>query len=593
MSEKTERTKQWDDVYSIKGGKVKSVGYSKYYGHYIDIEDSDGFIAKYGHFPSQVGKKVGDVVEQGEFLHQMGSTGNSTSKHCHVSVHDKNNKEINPVDYIKDGGSLPTNTRPSGIYGQTYKYIDDNGDKNYYSHEGLDCSGNIYNVFPGWEYGLDAKEILDNYPEIYDETLAERNKMKKEYEREIKKLHNISDKYFLLPGLSDDEIAALKQNYIDSETIKIKNKYESKLEDYKKDQEKQTIAIGESIATQLRKREAQITNYIDSIKQSGSSKSHDEKYNILLRDKPNVFGNHVKVHEFEGSLNSQFRSGAINREYIDLMEENVKYIREKIIKTSEFYDLAISDDENLRKAIVGEISINEYLNFLAEQQRLAEQARIAAEEEARRAAEEAARVAAEEEARQQAETGGATNQPEQNDERDEASGGYDDSDDNRNDSTESPNASGTSNDETNEDQTETTTPISNDETDNESSTTTTTGDEQGSNAGGSSGSTGNNSDENSGDTDVGTSDGQDDREPPMIYIGGGQWVPMDEEPIYTCGLKPQLPEGFYVTRIAGLSSLNAAYEAAFEAGELDRNFFDEVSNLRTVQSVSLFERVES
>ena len=42
--------------------------------------------------------------------------------------------------------------------------------------------------------------------------------------------------------------------------------------------------------------------------------------------------------------------------------------------------------------------------------------------------------------------------------------------------------------------------------------------------------------------------------------------------------------------IAGLSSLNAAYEAAFEAGELDRNFFDVVSNLRMVQSVSLFAR---
>ena len=149
-----------------------------------------------------------------------------------------------------------------------------------------------------------------------------------------------------------------------------------------------------------------------------------------------------------------------------------------------------------------------------------------------------------------------------------------------------------------EEQTETTTPIPNDETGDDTSTSTTTGDEQGSNNTGTSGSSG---DTGGGNTDTGGSgtpgtgggnSGNDNGGTPVAGGGGHHGPELGEAPDMwaTSVGSPKLPDGFYVTRIAGLSSLNAAYEAAFEAGELDRNFFDEVSNLRTVQTVSLFAR---
>lgn len=90
-NEKENRTRQWDDVYSIKGGVVKEVGNASNgnsYGNYVVVQDENGIYSKYGHLDS-VSVKVGDTVVQGEFLGQMGKTGRGVpgpNKHLHVNI---------------------------------------------------------------------------------------------------------------------------------------------------------------------------------------------------------------------------------------------------------------------------------------------------------------------------------------------------------------------------------------------------------------------------------------------------------------------------------------------------------------------------
>lgn len=64
----------------------------------VYIKGSDGFTYWYGHLKrnSLTTKKVGDHVNQGEFLGIVGSSGNSTGPHLHFEIYDTANKLIDP-----------------------------------------------------------------------------------------------------------------------------------------------------------------------------------------------------------------------------------------------------------------------------------------------------------------------------------------------------------------------------------------------------------------------------------------------------------------------------------------------------------------
>lgn len=87
--------------YTIKAsdnGVVKTAGTHATYGNYVVINHKNGFESLYAHL-SRIDVKVGQVLEQGSALGQMGSTGRSTGTHLHFEIH-KNGTEVNPLSYL-------------------------------------------------------------------------------------------------------------------------------------------------------------------------------------------------------------------------------------------------------------------------------------------------------------------------------------------------------------------------------------------------------------------------------------------------------------------------------------------------------------
>jgi murein DD-endopeptidase MepM/ murein hydrolase activator NlpD len=68
------------------------------YGQLIEINHGDGLSTRYGHNKNLL-VNVGDVVNKGQAIARMGSTGRSTGPHVHYEIL-KNNKQINPIKFV-------------------------------------------------------------------------------------------------------------------------------------------------------------------------------------------------------------------------------------------------------------------------------------------------------------------------------------------------------------------------------------------------------------------------------------------------------------------------------------------------------------
>lgn len=68
------------------------------YGNLIEIDHGKGIKTRYGH-NKKILVNVGDVVNKGQAIAKMGSTGRSTGPHVHYEIL-RNNKQIDPVKYV-------------------------------------------------------------------------------------------------------------------------------------------------------------------------------------------------------------------------------------------------------------------------------------------------------------------------------------------------------------------------------------------------------------------------------------------------------------------------------------------------------------
>jgi murein DD-endopeptidase MepM/ murein hydrolase activator NlpD len=86
-------------LYAADAGTVEFAGWARGYGNSIVINHGGGKKTRYGH-ASKLFVKAGDIVEKGENIAAMGSTGWSTGPHLHFEVI-INGKKYNPLNYIK------------------------------------------------------------------------------------------------------------------------------------------------------------------------------------------------------------------------------------------------------------------------------------------------------------------------------------------------------------------------------------------------------------------------------------------------------------------------------------------------------------
>ncbi len=87
-----------DPIVAADNGTVIFSGWSGGYGKVIKIDHNNGYVTYYAHCNSLLAE-VGDVVEKGQTIATLGSTGNSTGPHVHFEV--RYNDEVqNPMNYV-------------------------------------------------------------------------------------------------------------------------------------------------------------------------------------------------------------------------------------------------------------------------------------------------------------------------------------------------------------------------------------------------------------------------------------------------------------------------------------------------------------
>ncbi|MCP1308504.1 M23 family metallopeptidase [Paenibacillus tyrfis] len=86
------------NIMASDNGKVVFAGEKSGYGNCIIIDHMNGYRTLYGHL-SQIDTSVGKIVEKGEKIGYMGSTGNSTGIHLHFEVQ-KGETPENPLKYL-------------------------------------------------------------------------------------------------------------------------------------------------------------------------------------------------------------------------------------------------------------------------------------------------------------------------------------------------------------------------------------------------------------------------------------------------------------------------------------------------------------
>ncbi|OLP17090.1 hypothetical protein BST81_17180 [Leptolyngbya sp. 'hensonii'] len=87
-------------ILSAAPGVVVYAGWnSGGYGNLVEVQHPDGSLTRYAH-NSRILVQVGQQVDQGQQIAEMGSTGYSTGPHCHFEVHPAGQGAVNPMAYL-------------------------------------------------------------------------------------------------------------------------------------------------------------------------------------------------------------------------------------------------------------------------------------------------------------------------------------------------------------------------------------------------------------------------------------------------------------------------------------------------------------
>lgn len=90
--------KEGSDIISVAAGVVTWSGDRYGYGNLVEIDHGNGLKTRYAHAKKTL-VKVGEIVEKGQVIALMGSTGRSTGPHVHFEVL-RNGKPVDPEKFI-------------------------------------------------------------------------------------------------------------------------------------------------------------------------------------------------------------------------------------------------------------------------------------------------------------------------------------------------------------------------------------------------------------------------------------------------------------------------------------------------------------
>ncbi len=85
-------------IYATGSGIVTKAGWGNGYGQYVEINHGNGYLTRYGH-ASRVNVQVGDRVQAGDLIANVGCTGRCTGPHLHYEVV-KDGERRNPSTYL-------------------------------------------------------------------------------------------------------------------------------------------------------------------------------------------------------------------------------------------------------------------------------------------------------------------------------------------------------------------------------------------------------------------------------------------------------------------------------------------------------------
>jgi murein DD-endopeptidase MepM/ murein hydrolase activator NlpD len=87
------------DVQAVASGVVVWAGPREGYGNLVEINHGNGYTTRYAH-DSKIYVAVGDTVQRGQSIAQVGSTGRSTGPHVHFEVL-KDGRQIDPMSFVE------------------------------------------------------------------------------------------------------------------------------------------------------------------------------------------------------------------------------------------------------------------------------------------------------------------------------------------------------------------------------------------------------------------------------------------------------------------------------------------------------------
>ncbi len=79
-------TGYYSPIYAANNGTIERKLYASDYGNYVVIDHNNGYYTLYAHMAAFANQKVGDVVQRGDIIGYMGSTGRSTGVHLHYEM---------------------------------------------------------------------------------------------------------------------------------------------------------------------------------------------------------------------------------------------------------------------------------------------------------------------------------------------------------------------------------------------------------------------------------------------------------------------------------------------------------------------------